>query len=69
LVSSYAGWNVYDWLTLGADSNVNFIVHISGALFGYLIGFTVFRISKRQYTTATTVLKRKYQAAERLVWK
>ena len=69
LVSSYVAWNMYDWLTLGADSNVNFIVHISGALFGYLIGFTVFRISKRQYTTATTVLKRKYQAAERLVWK
>ncbi|RKZ69767.1 MAG: hypothetical protein DRQ44_02620 [Gammaproteobacteria bacterium] len=56
LVSSYVGWSMYDWLTLGADSNVNFIVHISGALFGYLIGLTVFRISKLQYTTATTAL-------------
>ncbi len=67
LVSGYVLWNIADWFVRGDNSSVNFIVHISGALFGYLIGMTIFRISKEKYTTATTVrnINRKYAYASR----
>jgi len=67
LVGCYLCWNVYNWMMLGGNSNVNFIVHISGALFGYLIGLTVFRISKREYaaTMMARNINRKYQLLQR----
>ncbi len=64
LVGGYVLWNVYSWWQAGGNNNVNFIVHISGALFGYLIALTVFRISKQQYSTTTTVRNsRRYLSA------
>ena len=51
----YVGWNLYDWFRYGQDSNVNFIVHIAGAAFGYLVGVSIFRISKRRYLETRTV--------------
>jgi membrane associated rhomboid family serine protease len=67
LVGGYMLLNVYNWFAHGDASNVNFVVHISGALFGYLLGLIVFRVSKREYATATTVrnINRKYQYAQR----
>lgn len=67
LVAGYVLWNIYDWLTAGAASNVNFIVHISGALFGYLLAMIVFRASRSKYMTAATVrnVRRKCQYAQR----
>lgn len=67
LVGSYVCWNIYSWIATGNISSVNFIVHISGALFGYLIALTVFRTSKRKYDSATIVraVNRKFLYAER----
>ena len=64
LVGGYVVWNIYSWWQAGGNSNINFIVHISGALFGYLIALTIFRASKQQYSTATTVRNsRRYLSA------
>jgi len=64
LVAGYVLWNLYSWLLAGGNTQVNFIVHISGALFGYLIALTVFRASMQQYSTTVTVRNsRRYLSA------
>ncbi len=55
LVGGYLLWNIYGWQVSGIQSNINFIVHISGALFGALIALLVFRISKQLYSTELVV--------------
>lgn len=55
LVGGFLLWNVYSWLLVDGSSNINFIVHISGALFGYLIALLIFRSSLREYAKASTV--------------
>ncbi len=53
LVVAYVSWNLYSWWQLGNHAGVNFLVHISGALFGYLLAALVFRNSLQAYSQTT----------------
>ncbi len=62
IVLVYVCWNIYDWFAFGHNSSVNFIIHIAGAAFGYLVGVSIFRISKDKYLATSTArnVRRKY---------
>lgn len=63
---AYVSWNIYDWVVYGNNSETNFIIHIAGAAFGYLVGVFIFRASKERYLATSTArnVNRRYSPGQ-----
>lgn len=59
LVIWFLGWNVFDFLNDDGTSHVNFQVHLTGGLLGYVFGWLLFR-TQRQRVTELAALEPSY---------
>jgi membrane associated rhomboid family serine protease len=50
LAAWYVGWDMYALFVSQANTNINLVAHVSGAIGGYMIGLFFFRKTKKMIT-------------------